>query len=256
MVEFTATAILGCTIPNADPFLPDVVLLMGFEGSSGSTGSPGMNDESPHLWGTAQFGAANGLGSGAVISTSHPKFGASSLSLNGSSIIRFLGNLALNELGYLTFGANHFTVEMFIYPNSVTGTQFLCGRWQDVGSISWIFYLSGTSLWFNLSTTGSDNLSVVSGGTVTTGAQQHVCVDYDGTKYRVYLNGTMVGSTTATHTIYDPGFAFPQLSIGGNSLNTGFWYNGFIDELRITNGAARYATDGSFIVPTSAFPRS
>ncbi|MGX1322680.1 hypothetical protein AB7M17_006133 [Bradyrhizobium sp. USDA 377] len=255
-VEFTAVALLGCTIPSSDPYLSDVVLLMSFNGSNGSTGAPGMNDESPHLWGTAQSGSANGLGSGALISSTHSKFGSSALSLNGSSIIRFIGNLALAELGYLTFGAGNFTVEMFIYPNSVTGTQFLCGRWQDVGSISWIFYLSGGVLSLNLSTTGADNLAVAAGGTVTTGSWQHVCVDYDGSTYRIYLDGVMVGSTSASHTIYDPGFAFPQLSIGGNSLNTGFWFNGFIDELRITKGAARYASDAGFKVPTAPYPRS
>jgi hypothetical protein len=56
------------------------------------------------------------------------------------------------------------------------------------------------------------------------------------------------------------------------SKDTGFSYNfndvtatldigsatfgGWIDELRITKGVARYASDGGFTVPTAAFPRS
>ncbi len=31
---------------------------------------------------------------------------------------------------------------------------------------------------------------------------------------------------------------------------------GWLDELRITKGVARYASDGGFTVPTAAFPRS
>jgi ATP-dependent protease ClpP protease subunit len=39
-VEFTAVALLSCPIPNADPYLSNV-LLMGYEGDNGSIGSPG-----------------------------------------------------------------------------------------------------------------------------------------------------------------------------------------------------------------------
>lgn len=258
VVEFTAAAILKCLISDADDFLDYVVLLMGFEGTSGSTGSPGMDDESPHLWVTAQSGADNGMGGGALIDRSQQKFGRSSISFDGFSAIRFLG-LSPGELALLQFGANDFTVEMFIYPGSVSGTQFLVGRWDGgflLGSISWIFYLDGNDIVLNLSTTGVDNIEVARGGTITTGAWQCVCVDYDGTKYRLYQDGVMVASSVSSYTMYNPGTVTPTLSIGSNNLNDAFWYTGYIDELRITNGIARYASDSGYTVPTSAFPRT
>jgi hypothetical protein len=248
-VEFIAAAILGCTIPNADPYLQYVVLLMGYAT---------YNDESPHHWGAAQYGSANGMGSGALLSSSQAKFGSTSLSLNGSSAIRFI-NTNPTELPLMTFGSNHFTVEAFIYPNSVTGTQFIVDRWDGflgLPTLSWVMYLDNNVLSLNISTTGTDNIAIVAGGSVVLHAWQHVAVDYDGTTYRAYIGGVCVGATTATNTIYDPGPTTPQLAIGSIHDNTGFWYSGFVDELRITNGAARYATNGSFPVPSARFPRT
>ncbi|TIL80512.1 MAG: LamG domain-containing protein, partial [Mesorhizobium sp.] len=45
------------------------------------------------------------------------------------------------------------------------------------------------------------------------------------------------------------------LAIGSTSAGARS-FNGWIDELRITKGVARYASDGGFTPPTAAFPRS
>ncbi len=55
-------------------------------------------------------------------------------------------------------------------------------------------------------------------------------------------------------------FANPSFNSAG-TLNIGmigssFGFDGWIDELRITKGVARYASDSGFAVPTSAYPRS
>ncbi|WP_439399094.1 LamG domain-containing protein [Bradyrhizobium sp. PMVTL-01] len=242
MVEFVAAAIMGCTIPNADPYLSYVVLLMGYTS---------YNDESPHHW-----GAADQLGSGALLSSSQAKFGSKSLSLDGASGIRFTSATA--TLSWLTFGAFPFTVEAFIYPNSVSGVEFIAGRWDGsfgLPTLSWVLYLSSGAVSLNISTAGTDNIAIVAGGVASLHSWQHIAADYDGTKYRVYLDGVCVGSTTATHTIYNPGLSTPTLSIGANNDGSGFRFSGFIDELRITNGVARYATDSSFVVPNARFPR-
>src|SRR6516225_7956565 len=66
-----------------DPYFGNVVLLMGFEGTNGSTGAPGMTDESPAAHGT---GAIAGTTS---ISTAQFKFGTSSLISDGNSDVNF-----------------------------------------------------------------------------------------------------------------------------------------------------------------------
>jgi hypothetical protein len=68
----------------------------------------------------------------------------------------------------------------------------------------------------------------------------------------MYVNGTTVSTSATTHTIYNPSLA---IGIGANSSGSGSFLAGYIDELRITKGVARYASDSGFAVPTAAFPR-
>jgi hypothetical protein len=46
-----------------------------------------------------------------------------------------------------------------------------------------------------------------------------------------------------------------DLTIGGAGIFGGAQLDGWIDELRITKGTARYASDGGFSVPSAAFQR-
>jgi hypothetical protein len=65
----------------------------------------------------------------------------------------------------------------------------------------------------------------------------------------------MIASSTPIDSSIDGSLSVDQLSIGQIGLfGTNDWI-GNIDELRITKGIARYHTDGSFPVPSSAFPR-
>jgi hypothetical protein len=239
VVEAASAADLVLSSVVADPYWSNVKLMMGFEGANGSTGAPGMTDESSAAHGVATVFAS------AAISTAHFKFGASSLSLNGSSSISFADHADWH------FGAGKFTVEMFIYPNSVSGNQFLCGQWGPVNS--WIVWISAGSLKWNTSVSGGDNNGDITGGAPVTGSQQHVCVDFDGSKYRLYLNGTMVGSFSTPRTLNASSGS--PLSIGSSGNNANFWFNGYIDDLRITKGIARYASDAGYTVPSTAPPR-
>jgi hypothetical protein len=231
---------------GGDPHFAQVVLLMGFNGTNGSTGAPGMTDESPAAHGTATI-----AGSGAVISTTQKQFGASSLSLDGASSITFPDSNDWN------LAAGQFTVECWFYTNTVTGNfHFIVGQW-DSGALSlgWILSVNNATPSWNISTVGSNNIFQLDSAptTVTTGTWHHVAVDYDGIKYRFYLDGITTKTTTTPVTIFD---STNKLVIGSNNGNDFSWFNGYIDELRITKGFARYATDTSFTVPIAAFPRS
>jgi hypothetical protein len=230
---------------NHDPNFSSVKLLMGFEGADGSTGAPGMTDESSAAHGTAT------VSGGVAISTTQFKFGASSASYTGATNTCSFANSSDWD-----FGAGLFTVECWIRPASVAaGTRAICGKWGNAApNLEWVFYQSAAGLGFNVSTTGSDNLNDTGvGGTMTVNTWNAACVDFDGTKTRIYLNGTMVASSVTLRTIAT---VSKPLEVGGNSDQLGLFFNGNIDELRITKGVARYASDGGYTVATSAFPRS
>lgn len=82
----------------------------------------------------------------------------------------------------------------------------------------------------------------------------HTCaVDFNGTKTRVYLDGVMEASTTTVITMFNSTRA---LGIGNSASSNVAPYTGFIDELRITKGVARYGSDGGYTPAVARFPRS
>jgi hypothetical protein len=87
-----------------------------------------------------------------------------------------------------------------------------------------------------------------SGSAYTVGSWVHVAVVRNGNTVTIYSNGTNVGSGSYTGS---PAVTTDPLSIGGAS-NAAFSLNGYIDDLRITKGYARYTAN--FTPPTTAFP--
>src|SRR5215831_10433940 len=104
-----------------DPYFGNVVLLMGYEGTNGSTGAPGMTDESPAAHGTA-------LVSGAQISTAQEKFGTSSLFPGVTGYIDFPTS---NDWYLSSANSSQFTIEMWIYVTNLTGGGYLINRGQS-----------------------------------------------------------------------------------------------------------------------------
>jgi hypothetical protein len=82
----------------------------------------------------------------------------------------------------------------------------------------------------------------------------HIAIDKDATgKCRMYVNGVMLGSVTpADSSMFDSTAALEIGRLFGATANLSGW----MDELRITKGVARYASDAGFTVPSAAFPRS
>jgi hypothetical protein len=81
----------------------------------------------------------------------------------------------------------------------------------------------------------------------------HLATTYDGSTFRVYLNGTQVAQAAMTGDVLDDG---GSLRIGGNSF-WGEFYSGLIDEVRIYNRvqtAAQIQTDMNTPIGTAASP--
>jgi hypothetical protein len=234
----------GIAASPGDPYWSNVVLLMGYEGVNGSQTAPGMNDESPSAHGTATVQGT------AAIATAQFKFGASSLNIPASTKIQFANSADWQ------FGSGNFTIEGWVYPvNDVGGTGTVISLWQP-GQLSWLLFTAITGdhkFHWSTSTNGSAvNADITGATTIVTSTWYHLAIDFDGSKYRLYLNGVMDGSFSTPRTLFASTAA---LTMGTSNGASGNQLAGNLDEMRITKGIARYASDAGFAVPTAAFPR-
>jgi len=216
-----------------DPYFSNVILLMGFNGADGSTS---FVDESSYGRTVSAFGNAQ-------IDTAQSKFGVSSLLLDGSG-----DYLTLPDSNDWDFGSGDWTVELFVRLNT-TGNMAFLG--QANAATGWQFMRESNTLRFN-AYAGGQYQAYETGGTWTgpTGQWFHIAADRSGNTWRVYRDGVRVFSGTRSNAISN---STDVMKIGRGFSSD---FNGWMDEIRITKGVARYATDSGFTPPSAAFPRS
>lgn len=227
---------------GTDPHFDSTKLLLGFEGADGATAT---SDES-----SAARGAATAFSNGAQIDTAQAKFGSSSLFLDGGDAhIRFGDS---DDWHFTT--TDDFTIEAWVRFNSTSGAQSICAQW-DSSFESWSFQYGGSNtLQFVYWNGGA--VTVAGAWTPSAGTWYHVAADKSGTTLRLYANGASIGSAAGIPSFTNPGLALRIGTVGGAAFSEANDFNGWIDELRITKGVARYASDSGYSVPTAAFPRS
>lgn len=227
---------------STDPSLSSVVFLAGWEGANGAT-----------TYSEEKNAAVGTFSSGSRISTLTAKFGTSCFDFNGGYI-----NFPDSNNWVLSSGnADQFCIEMWLLSTSAApGDRCIIG--QDFGAGAHAFYLHTTAaneLEFLADPNQTNYVSwlITSGVTWAINTWTHIAVTKDATgKVRIFKDGVMKGSATPANS---------AISNAGTTLNFGWrlggapWL-GYMDETRITKGAARYASDTSFTPPTAAFPRS
>lgn len=212
--------------PTNDPYFANVVLLLHFDGSNGSTT---FTDSSSY----AKTPASS---SGCTLSTTSPQFGTAALSsTTASADLTYTSSTDFNlPLVY--------TIEFWIYLDALPGASV---------------YIAGSSVSRYLTITSAGQLSAVGWNgtgfgacTLATGVWQHYAQtrDGDGTN-RNFLNGVQLGSGTDSGTSLGA-IAFQLLGIPARPDLASF--QGKIDDFRWTQGIARYT--GNFNIPTAAFP--
>ena len=223
-----------------DPYFGNVVLLDGFNGINGATAT---TDESPSAHGSATF---HGV---AQLSTTQAKFGTSSLFLGSGS----LGYITWPDSNDWYFDGGNFTIEFWLYPLSYgSANAFLIDQWGG-GQNAWVLWWNVNQLSWNTAVAVTDNNFDIAApaSTPSLNAWHHIAIDSDGTKVRLYADGVMIASTTTVRNLAN---STSLLAIGSDPVGT-YISQGYMDELRITKGVARYASDSGFAVPTAAFPR-
>ena len=182
----------------------------------------------------------------AQVSSAQAKFGTTSAYFDGSG-----DYLSMPSSPSLILGSSNFTAEAWFYaPSTVSSTQQIMGSWDGSSTLSWTVGLGATNkVLFVISTTGAYNpaFDIISTATFSTGTWNHLAFVRNGSAFNLYLNGVSVASLTNSSALY----SYPQgTKIGGNTNSQ--WFNGYLDDVRITRGYARYTAN--FTPPTAALP--
>ena len=219
-----------------EPSFSSVSLLLHGNGTNGSTSVIDSSSNTKTV-------STNG---NAVISTTQSKFGGSSLYFDGNG-----DYLTIPDHADFAFGGSDFTIEAWVYTAaSVTSTQAICGQWNS--SLSWVLSLSTTNaLVFESSLTGAylGSRDVVSSSNVVpVSAWTHIAATRNGDVFGLFANGALLTSLTLAGALFD---SSEIITIGRGAGGAQF-FNGYIDDLRITKGVARYTA--AFTPPTAPFP--
>jgi len=228
-----------------DNLYSNVSLLMKMDGANGSTT---FVDSTSNNLSITPFGNV-------AISTAQSRFGGSSAIFDGSGdYLQFADSESFN------FGSGDFTIEMWIYPNALPGASFyhslLSQRNGYTAEFSFSFHLApGGVPNFEISNTGnasSGSYALLTGTSVSTGTWTHVAVTRQSGTLRMFQNGSLTGTnSSANFTIYNSS-ATVKSGAFDNPPWSNSYYNGYIDELRVTKGIARYTS--AFTAPTSPLP--
>jgi len=180
----------------------------------------------------------------AQISTTQSKFGGSSMYFDGTG-----DYLVIPASSNLEFGTGDFTIEFWVYSNSISTFQTLMERRSSVAvrGLSISIYLSAIGV--NIGDTNTSGWEVaISGSTLSSSVWYHVAITRSGSSVKLFVNGTQQGSTaTFSGSMADE---TSNLRIGADASGSN-GFNGYIDDLRITKGYARYTAN--FTAPTAAF---
>ncbi len=181
----------------------------------------------------------------AQVDTNVRKFGTGSMKFDGTGDYLFLPD-RLN----FDFGTGDFTIECWVYLSTTPSTSNIIIDTRASDALSaWSFSVSGTS---KLDMIYSSS-RVTSTGSISTSTWTHVAVTRSGSTIRLFINGTQDGSATFSSAINSGNT--PAIGGGRSTAGsgiTGYYFNGFIDDLRITKGVARYTLN--FTPPAQAFP--
>jgi hypothetical protein len=169
----------------------------------------------------------------AQIDTAQSKFGGSSGLFDGTG-----DYLNVPASPQFKVDSSNFTIEFWMRPAANTGVP-ICQRTGSLGAGSreWFFYYQpDNKINFGISSSSALMSSIITSSTYATGSWYHIAAVKNGSTVTLYVDGTDVGSQTLAGNI-----GSDSLPISIAHLDNSLYYNGYLDEIRISK-TARYTT--------------
>ena len=163
------------------------------------------------------------------LSTAVKKYNSASMYFDGTG--DYLTTPAKDPL---SFGTGDFTVEAWVYFASIAADRGILGS-SGVGGYDFVWRTSN-GLNIGRINTAFDNSFAF---TPVANTWYHIAYSRSGTSLRAFVDGTQVGTTATNSNAYNSVTAV----IVGGSTTADRLMNGYIDDLRITKGYARYTSN-------------
>lgn len=188
----------------------------------------------------------------AQVSTAQYKWSPSSMYFDGNADY-LVNNGNTNSFA---FGTGNFTIEFWMYPtNPALGfaQSIYDQRPTSTSGLYPTIYFdgSGNILYY------TNSANRITGSTISANAWYHIALTRSGTSTKLFINGTQSGSTYTDSNNYINSSGRPWIGQFSDSTAPTTTYaltcfNGYIEDLRVTKGIARYTAN--FTAPTAAFP--
>lgn len=243
---------LASSSQERDPLFSSVQYLLRNGAGNGST-NPSSEDSSSLRSLT--------FSGGATATTAVFKYGSSSFSFNGTGGIETPHDTALN------LGSGDFCLEAWVRPAALltTGRNVaLISKYTNLGYSYLVFFYRSVafpypiSIFFDYTANNSTRLFFQANidAYFTASVFTHYAISRQGTSLRFFANGNLVSTQTiGTTTIFDgtaPLQIVTAVAAGSPLPGSSLGFNGHLDDIRITVGAARYTA--AFTPPQLQLP--
>jgi hypothetical protein len=176
-------------------------------------------------------------------SATQTKYAARSVYFDGSG-----DYITSDRFDLFDFGASDFTVECWVKTTDTDSVVVSCANAGGATNTNWGIYVLSSAISFYASDGSTYQISALGATVVTDGAWHHVAATRSGSSFRFFFDGTQVGSTATWSGAISS--TSRLLRIGDNGTGAAAtYYTGYIEDLRITKGLARYTAN--FTPPTT-----
>ena len=222
---------------NGDAYWSNVTSLLHFDEAAAPSD---IKDEKGLIW---------SLVNGAALSSLNSKFGSAKSMYTTPSATGYAISEQTNAFDFNS--DDKFTLEFFYKKMDNGGNATPVAIVSDsLGTtVRWAFFIRFGE---------NPNCAVYDGDSVFLDASigianfkwTHFAYTKDGNTNKLFIDGILAKTTTKA----TKGYPLSKIIIGKEQAHTGVTFRGYVDELRITKGVARYT--GNFTPPDAPFPSS
>ena len=152
----------------------------------------------------------------------------------------------------LTFGTGNFTIEGWVYTSTSSSSMGIIGFCDSTPTNANTSFRinTNTGKLNSIACSGTTAYTCASASNLPTSSWVHIAFVRNGSTLTQYINGTADGTSTIGASSVNDSTA-QLFALGKQGLMTSNYWNGYLQQFRITKGVARYTSN--FTPPTQPF---